>query len=151
MAHLRAARFFCPEVTALLDIGGQDMKYCRLKDGRIDHISLNGVCSSGCGSFLESFADHLHMDIKEFARQAALAEKMPDLGRHCTVIMNSYVKKVQNRGVGLADLAAALSVSVVKMRSSASFSWSLLKSWGIISWRKAVPFIMTRYSALLNV
>ena len=114
MAHLRAARFFCPEVTALLDIGGQDMKYCRLKDGRIDHISLNGVCSSGCGSFLESFADHLHMDIKEFARQAALAEKMPDLGRHCTVIMNSYVKKVQNRGVGLADLAAALSVSVVK-------------------------------------
>lgn len=114
MAHLRAARYFCPKVTALLDIGGQDMKYCQLKEGRISRISLNGVCSSGCGSFLETFAENLHMDIREFAKKAALAKEMPDLGRHCTVIMNSHVKKVQNSGVGMDGLAAALCVSVIR-------------------------------------
>lgn len=126
MAHLRAARFFCSEVTSLLDIGGQDMKYCRIKNGMIERISLNGVCSSGCGSFLETFAENLYMDIKEFSQKAVLAEKMPDLGRHCTVIMNSYVKKVQNGGVGLDGLAAALCVSVIR---NALFSVIQLESF----------------------
>ncbi len=114
MAHLRAARFFCPDVTAVLDIGGQDMKYCQLKNGKIDRISLNGVCASGCGSFLETFAESMHVDIREFAAMAALAKQMPDLGRHCTVIMNSHVKKLQGNGLQPDELAAALCVAVVK-------------------------------------
>lgn len=114
MAHLKAARFFCPEVTALLDIGGQDMKFSQLTDGHITRISLNSACASGCGSFLESFAGNMGMTIEEFTKAALSATTMPDLGAHCTVIMDTTVKNIQSKGIATDALAAGLCFSVVK-------------------------------------
>lgn len=114
MAHLRAARFFCPDLTALLDIGGQDMKYIRLEDGVISQISLNSACASGCGSFLETFAETLHMNVKEFAQMAVRAAHLLDLGYRCTVLMNSKVRQVQRNPIDTGALAAGLCMAVVK-------------------------------------
>lgn len=114
MAHLRAARFFCPDLTALLDIGGQDMKYIRVEDGVISKITLNGSCASGCGSFLETFGETLHMNIQDFAQLAVHAPYLLDLGYHCTVLMNSKVRQVQRNKIDLGALAAGLSMAVVK-------------------------------------
>ena len=114
MAHMRAARHFLPDVDFILDIGGQDMKCLRIKDGAIDSILLNEACSSGCGSFLESFAKSLNMSIEEFAREALFATEPTDLGTKCTVFMNSKVKQAQKEGATIADLSAGLSYSVVK-------------------------------------
>lgn len=114
IAHLRAARFFCPTVTALLDIGGQDMKFSQLTEGHITRISLNSACASGCGSFLESFAGGMGMTIKAFTEAALRAPSMPDLGAHCTVIMDTTVKGIQSRGIAPEALAAGLCYSVVK-------------------------------------
>lgn len=114
MAHLRAARFFCPDLTALLDIGGQDMKYIRLEDGVISRISLNSACASGCGSFLETFAETLHRNVKEFAQMAVHAPHLLDLGYRCTVLMNSRVRQVQRNPIDTGALAAGLCMAVVK-------------------------------------
>lgn len=95
MAHYRGARHFLPDVTTILDIGGQDMKCCRIKDGAVDDILLNEACSSGCGSFLDTFAQSLGMDIKEFSRIALKAPHPVDLGSRCTVFMNSRVREAQ--------------------------------------------------------
>lgn len=114
MAHLTAARHFCPEVTALLDIGGQDMKYMELEKGKITRISLNGSCASGCGSFLETFAESMGLSMEDFVKLAEDAPSAPDLGHHCTVIMNTAVKRAEAQGADRKSVAAALCLSVVK-------------------------------------
>ena len=114
ITHFRAAIFFVPGVEFLLDIGGQDMKALRMKDGAIVSIQLNEACSSGCGSFLDNFANTMGMDVKEFGKIALMAEKPVDLGSRCTVFMNSRVKQAQKEGASVADIAAGLSYSVIK-------------------------------------
>ena len=114
IAHYRAADFFVPGVEFLLDIGGQDMKCLRMKDGAITSIQLNEACSSGCGSFLDNFARSLGMDVRTFSTKALLAENPVDLGSRCTVFMNSRVKQAQKEGATVADISAGLSYSVIK-------------------------------------
>ena len=114
VAHLRGAQEMLPGVEFILDIGGQDMKCLRVKDGIIDHIMLNEACSSGCGSFIESFASGLNLDVSEFAKTAIEAERPVDLGSRCTVFMNSRVKQAQKEGATVGDIAAGLAISVIK-------------------------------------
>lgn len=114
IAHYRAAVHFCPDVTTILDIGGQDMKCSRIKNHSIDSIMLNEACSSGCGSFLDTFAHSLGMDIQEFSKIALFAEHPVDLGSRCTVFMNSRVREAQKNAVSVADISAGLSYSVIK-------------------------------------
>ncbi|MDE5775429.1 MAG: 2-hydroxyglutaryl-CoA dehydratase, partial [Treponemataceae bacterium] len=114
ITHYRAADFFVPGVEFLLDIGGQDMKCLRMKDGAIVSIQLNEACSSGCGSFLDNFAHTMGMDVKQFSALALKAEKPVDLGSRCTVFMNSRVKQAQKEGASVADISAGLSYSVIK-------------------------------------
>ncbi len=114
VAHSKAASFFAPEVDCVLDIGGQDMKCIRLKDGAIDSILLNEACSSGCGSFLENFASSLGCTAEEFASLALFAPSPIDLGARCTVFMNSNVKQAQQEGANVEDIAAGLAVSIIK-------------------------------------
>ena len=103
-----------PNVEFILDIGGQDMKCLRIKNGVIDHIMLNEACSSGCGSFIESFASGLGLDVHSFAEAACKAENPVDLGSRCTVFMNSRVKQAQKEGATVEDIAAGLAISVIK-------------------------------------
>lgn len=114
IAHYRAADFFVPGVEFILDIGGQDMKCLRMKNGAITSIQLNEACSSGCGSFLDNFARSLGMDINTFSNRALLADKPVDLGSRCTVFMNSRVKQAQKEGASVGDISAGLSYSVIK-------------------------------------
>lgn len=114
IAHYKAADFFLPGVDFILDIGGQDMKCLKIKDGVIDSIMLNEACSSGCGSFIETFAKSLNFSVEDFAEQALLAEKPVDLGSRCTVFMNSRVKQAQKEGAQVGDISAGLSYSVIK-------------------------------------
>ena len=114
ITHYRAADFFVPGVEFLLDIGGQDMKCLRMKDGAITSIQLNEACSSGCGSFLDNFAHTMGMNVQQFSKLALLAEKPVDLGTRCTVFMNSRVKQAQKEGASVADISAGLSYSVIK-------------------------------------
>ena len=114
VAHYRAARRFRPEVDFILDIGGQDIKCFQIRNGAIDNIYLNEACSSGCGSFLQTFAEALGYSPEEFARLGLFAQKPVDLGSRCTVFMNSYVKQAQKDGATVEDIAAGLSISVVK-------------------------------------
>ncbi|MCQ2583258.1 MAG: 2-hydroxyacyl-CoA dehydratase [Treponema sp.] len=114
ITHFRAANFFVPGVEFLLDIGGQDMKALRMKDGAIVSIQLNEACSSGCGSFLDNFANTMGMNVKEFGKIALMAQKPVDLGSRCTVFMNSRVKQAQKEGASVGDIAAGLSYSVIK-------------------------------------
>lgn len=114
MAHYKGAQFFQPNVDFILDIGGQDMKCLKIQDGVITSILLNEACSSGCGSFLETFAHSLGMDILEFAKLGLESKSPADLGTRCTVFMNSKVKQAQKDGVEVGDISAGLSYSVVK-------------------------------------
>ena len=114
VAHLRGAQAFVPDVEFILDIGGQDMKCLQVRDGVIEHISLNEACSSGCGSFIASFADSMGMSVQEFAKAAVKGERPVDLGSRCTVFMNSRVKQAQKEGATIGDVAAGLSYSVIK-------------------------------------
>lgn len=114
MAHYKAAERILPGVEFILDIGGQDMKCMRVKNGEIESILLNEACSSGCGSFIENFASALGMTSKEFAEIGLSAENPVDLGSRCTVFMNSRVKQAQKEGASVADISAGLSYSVVK-------------------------------------
>ncbi len=114
IAHYKAAKYFLPEVDFILDIGGQDMKCLRIREGAISSILLNEACSSGCGSFLEGFAKSLHISMEEFVRSALLAKAPVDLGTKCTVFMNSKVKQAQKEGVERGDISAGLSYSVIK-------------------------------------
>lgn len=114
VAHFKAANYFNPGVDFILDIGGQDMKAMSVQDGALSSIQLNEACSSGCGSFIETFAKSLKYDVKDFAKAALLAKHPVDLGSKCTVFMNSKVKQVQKEGATVADISAGLSYSVIK-------------------------------------
>lgn len=113
-AHLRAAQEFCPNVTFVLDIGGQDMKCFFVQDGNIGNITLNEACSAGCGSFIQNFAEGLHMTTADFAVKAIASKEPVDLGTRCTVFMNSRVKQAQKEGASVADISAGIALSVVK-------------------------------------
>jgi predicted CoA-substrate-specific enzyme activase len=114
MAHLTAARRFEPDVDFIIDIGGQDVKCFKIRSGAVDGIMLNEACSSGCGSFIETFAKALGYQTAEFARLGLLAPKPVNLGSRCTVFMNSSVKQAQKDGASIEDISAGLSISVVK-------------------------------------
>ncbi len=114
VAHYYAAAFFHPNVDCILDIGGQDMKYIRIKNHAVDSVQLNEACSSGCGSFLETFAKSLHYSVQDFAKEALFAKHPIDLGTRCTVFMNSKVKQAQKEGATVADISAGLAYSVIK-------------------------------------
>jgi predicted CoA-substrate-specific enzyme activase len=114
VAHFTAAKYFLPEVDFIIDIGGQDMKCFKITDGAISDIFLNEACSSGCGSFLQTFAKALGYDVQEFARLGLKGKKPVDLGSRCTVFMNSSVKQAQKDGASIEDISAGLSISVVK-------------------------------------
>ncbi len=114
IAHCTAASFFDPEVDCVLDIGGQDMKCIKLKNGNVDNILLNEACSSGCGSFIENFASSLGYTAQEFAKKALFAPSPVDLGTRCTVFMNSNVKQAQKEGASVSDISAGLAYSVIK-------------------------------------
>ena len=114
IAHYTAAKKFMPNVTSIVDIGGQDMKYIKLKKGAIDNIMLNEACSSGCGSFIETFAKSLNLSIEEFVKAALESRRPVDLGSRCTVFMNSKIKQAQKEGYSVGDISAGLSYSVIK-------------------------------------
>ena len=114
IAHCTAAAFFDPEVDCVLDIGGQDMKCVKLKNGSVDTILLNEACSSGCGSFIENFANSLGYSAEGFAKEALFAKNPIDLGTRCTVFMNSNVKQAQKEGATVQDISAGLAYSVIK-------------------------------------
>ena len=114
VAHYKAAQFFKPDVDFILDIGGQDMKCIRIKDNVIDSVLLNEACSSGCGSFIETFAKSLNYTVVDFAKAALFAKQPIDLGSRCTVFMNSRVKQAQKEGAEVADISAGLAYSVIK-------------------------------------
>ena len=114
IAHYRAASEFMPNVTSIVDIGGQDMKYIKIKNGNIDNIMLNEACSSGCGSFIETFAKSLGISISDFVKLAIESRTPVDLGSRCTVFMNSKIKQAQKEGYSIGDISAGLSYSVIK-------------------------------------
>ena len=114
IAHYTAAKEFMPNVTSIVDIGGQDMKYIKIKNGTIDNIMLNEACSSGCGSFIETFAKSLNLSIAEFVNSAIESRNPVDLGSRCTVFMNSKIKQAQKEGYTVGDISAGLSYSVIK-------------------------------------
>lgn len=114
IAHCTAASYFDPQVDCVLDIGGQDMKCIKLRNGSVDTVMLNEACSSGCGSFIENFANSLGYSAKDFAKEALFAENPVDLGTRCTVFMNSNVKQAQKEGAGVPDISSGLAYSVIK-------------------------------------
>ena len=114
VAHYKAAQFFEPDVDFILDIGGQDMKCIQIKNKVIDSILLNEACSSGCGSFIETFANSLNLSVSEFANAALTSDKPVDLGSRCTVFMNSRVKQAQKEGATVGDISAGISYSIIK-------------------------------------
>ena len=114
ISHYYAAAFFDPEVDCILDIGGQDMKCIKIKHGTVDSVQLNEACSSGCGSFIETFAQSLNYSVQDFAHEALFAKHPIDLGTRCTVFMNSKVKQAQKEGASVADISAGLACSVIK-------------------------------------
>ena len=114
VAHYNAAAFFDPTVDCILDIGGQDMKCIKIKNHTVDSVQLNEACSSGCGSFIETFAKSLNYSVQDFAESALFAKNPIDLGTRCTVFMNSKVKQAQKEGAEVADISAGLAYSVIK-------------------------------------
>jgi len=114
VAHYYAAAFFNPDVDCILDIGGQDMKCIKIKNQSVDSVQLNEACSSGCGSFIETFAKSLNFSVVDFAKEALYAPHPIDLGTRCTVFMNSKVKQAQKEGATVADISAGLAYSVIK-------------------------------------
>ncbi|MEG2291016.1 MAG: acyl-CoA dehydratase activase [Clostridium sp.] len=114
VAHFTAAKYFMPDVDFIIDIGGQDIKCFKIHNGEIDNIFLNEACSSGCGSFLQTFANALGYSMEEFSKMGLFSKNPVDLGSRCTVFMNSCVKQVQKDGATIEDISAGLSLSVVK-------------------------------------
>lgn len=114
VAHFKAASYFCPDVDFIIDIGGQDIKCFKIKNQAIDSIILNEACSSGCGSFIQSFAEALGYTINDFAKIGLFAKHPVDLGSRCTVFMNSSVKQAQKDGASVEDISAGLSQSIIK-------------------------------------
>ena len=117
VSHYYAAAFFDPEVDCIIDIGGQDMKCIKIRNKTVDSVQLNEACSSGCGSFIETFAKSLNYTVQDFAKAAVFAQHPIDLGTRCTVFMNSKVKQAQKEGAEVSDISAGLAYSVIKMHS----------------------------------
>ena len=158
MAHYKAAEKILPGVEFILDIGGQDMKCIKIKNGVVDNVMLNEACSSGCGSFIETFAKSLNYDIADFAHIAITARTPIDLGSRCTVFMNSKVKQAQKEGASVADISAGLAYSVIKnallkvikltdpkdlgknivVQGGTFYNDAVLKSFEVISGRTAI-------------
>lgn len=158
IAHYTAAAFFDPEVDCILDIGGQDMKCIKIKNKVVDNVMLNEACSSGCGSFIETFAKSLNYEIADFAKIAVTAKTPIDLGSRCTVFMNSKVKQAQKEGASVADISAGLAYSVIKnallkvikltdpkdlgehivVQGGTFYNDAVLKSFELISGREAI-------------
>lgn len=158
IAHYKAAEKFLPGVDFILDIGGQDMKCLRIRHKVIESIMLNEACSSGCGSFIETFAQSLNMSIDSFANEALLASSPVDLGSRCTVFMNSRVKQAQKEGASVGDISSGLSYSIIKnallkvikirdpqelgekiiVQGGTFFNDAVLRSFELISGREAV-------------
>ena len=158
VAHYYAAAFFDPKVDCILDIGGQDMKCIKIKNQTVDSVQLNEACSSGCGSFIETFAKSLNHSVQEFAKVALTAQNPIDLGSRCTVFMNSKVKQAQKEGASVADISAGLAYSVIKnalykvikvsdaselgrhivVQGGTFYNDAVLKSFEIVSGRSAV-------------
>ena len=138
VSHFYAAAFFDPEVDCIIDIGGQDMKCIKIKNQTVDSVQLNEACSSGCGSFIETFAKSLNFTVQDFAKAALFANHPIDLGTRCTVFMNSKVKQAQKEGAEVADISAGLAYSVIKnalykvikLRSPESIGKSVLVQGG---------------------
>ncbi|MBP3888182.1 MAG: 2-hydroxyacyl-CoA dehydratase [Cellulosilyticum sp.] len=114
IAHYTGAKAFAKEVSFILDIGGQDMKCIKIRDGVVQSVILNEACSSGCGSFIEMLSGSLSMEVQAFSQEALLAKNPVDLGTRCTVFMNSKVKEAQKEGAAIGDISAGLSYSVIK-------------------------------------
>lgn len=114
VAHYYAAAFFNPDVDCIIDIGGQDMKCIKIKNQTVDSVQLNEACSSGCGSFIETFAKSLNYSVQDFSKAALFAKHPIDLGTRCTVFMNSKVKQAQKEGAEVSDISAGLAYSVIK-------------------------------------
>lgn len=114
VAHYKSAAFFLPDVDFIIDIGGQDMKSLKINQGMIESIMLNEACSSGCGSFIETFAKSMKLTVADFAKAGLFAENPVDLGTRCTVFMNSKVKQAQKEGASVGDISAGISYSVIK-------------------------------------
>jgi predicted CoA-substrate-specific enzyme activase len=114
VAHYKSAAFFLPDVDFVIDIGGQDMKSLKIKNGFIESIMLNEACSSGCGSFIETFAKSMQMSVVDFAKEGLYSKSPVDLGTRCTVFMNSKVKQAQKEGAAVGDISAGISYSVIK-------------------------------------
>ncbi len=158
VAHYKAAAFFMPNVDFILDIGGQDMKCIRIKNGAIDNVLLNEACSAGCGSFIETFARSLNMEVAEFSKAALFAKNPVDLGSRCTVFMNSRVKQAQKEGAEPSDISSGLAYSVIKnalqkvikitdpkelgknivVQGGTFYNEAVLRSFELISGREAV-------------
>ena len=147
---LYRARAFMPNVDFIIDIGGQDIKCFKIHNGVIDNIFLNEACSSGCGSFLQTFASALGYKIEDFAQLGLAARKPVDLGSRCTVFMNSSVKQAQKDGADVTDISAGLSISVVKTRSTRSSAAPARRSSGSISSCRAARSSTTRCSVRLK-
>ena len=114
VAHYYAAAFFDPDVDCILDIGGQDMKCIKIKNQTVDSVQLNEACSSGCGSFIETFAKSLNYSVEDFAHEALYAQNPIDLGTRCTVFMNSSIVTEQRNGKLSADIMAGLCRSIIE-------------------------------------
>ena len=150
VAHFTAAKYFMPNVDFIIDIGGQDMKCFKIEDGAISNIFLNEACSSGCGSFLQTFAEALGYNVKEFAALGLFADRPVDLGSRCTVFMNSSVKQAQKDGASIENISAGLSSRWSRMRCTRSSVPPAPRSWAATSWCRVVPSIMRLCSALLK-
>lgn len=173
IAHYKAAEHFLPGVEFILDIGGQDMKCMQIRKGIIENIMLNEACSSGCGSFIDTFAASLNLGVEDFAKEALLAAKPVDLGSRCTVFINSRVKQAQKEGASVGDISAGLSYSVIKnalmkvikirdpkelgkkiiVQGGTFYNTAVLRSFELISGREAIrpdiAGIMGAYGAAL--
>ena len=146
VAHYSAARHFNPDVDFIIDIGGQDMKCFKIRNGAVDSIMLNEACSSGCGSFIETFAKALGYTIADFAKLGLLAKHPVNLGSRCTVFMNSSVKQAQKDGASVEDISAGLSISIVKNAVYKVIRAANADDLGQQSWCRAAPSTTTRCS-----
>ncbi|KAI4446913.1 hypothetical protein C823_001431 [Eubacterium plexicaudatum ASF492] len=150
ISHYYAAAFFAPDVDCILDIGGQDMKCIRIKHQTVDSVQLNEACSSGCGSFIETFAKSLNHTVQDFAKEALFAKNPIDLGTRCTVFMNSKVKQAQKEGASVADISAGLAYSVIKNALFKVIKLTDASQLGKKSSYRAARFITTPYCAALK-
>ena len=151
ISHYYAAAFFDPEVDCILDIGGQDMKCIKIKNGTVDSVQLNEACSSGCGSFIETFAKSLNYSVQDFAHEALFAKHPIDLGTRCTVFMNSKVKQAQKEGaIRCRYFCRTCLLRHQKRTVQGNQGIRCLPSWDNTSSYRAVPSTTTLFSAALR-